>query len=68
MSTTFTSGLKQQDDDGLRMTAPQAPIGSSFGAASTAKDGIQGVDLSGKTALVMGGPSGIGLDSARALD
>src|SRR5271155_4727117 len=45
----------------------QKPIGSGFGAASTAADVIKGVDLSGKTAIVTSGHSGIGLETTRAL-
>lgn len=46
-------------------TTPQHPIGSGFGAATTAADVIRGVDLSGKTAIVTGGYSGIGLETTR---
>jgi len=53
--------------DPLAMQTPQAPIGSGFGAASTAKEVTVGVDLSGKTAIVTGGYSGIGLETVRAL-
>jgi NAD(P)-dependent dehydrogenase (short-subunit alcohol dehydrogenase family) len=49
------------------MFTPQAPIGSGFGAASTAADVIKGIDLSGKTAVVTGGYSGIGIETVRAL-
>lgn len=49
------------------MSTPQAPIGSGFGAASTAEEVIRGIDLSGKTAIVTGGYSGIGLETARVL-
>jgi NAD(P)-dependent dehydrogenase (short-subunit alcohol dehydrogenase family) len=45
---------------------PQAPIGSGFGAASTAAEVIAGRDLSGKTAVVTGGYSGIGVETVRA--
>lgn len=48
------------------MTA-QAPISSSFGMRSTALEVIDGIDLSGKTALVTGGYSGLGLETVRAL-
>lgn len=48
------------------MTAQQ-PIASPFGMRSTAADVISGIDLSGKTALVTGGYSGLGLETVRAL-
>ena len=37
------------------MTTTQAPLGSGFGAASTADDVVAGIDLTGKTAIVTGG-------------
>ncbi len=49
------------------MTTPQTPIHSGFGPASTATDVTESVDLSGKTAIVTGGYSGIGLATTRAL-
>jgi NAD(P)-dependent dehydrogenase (short-subunit alcohol dehydrogenase family) len=52
MTTTFT---------------PQAPIGSGFGAASTAKEVIAGIDLAGKNVIVTGGYSGLGFEVTRAL-
>lgn len=45
----------------------QKPIGSRFNAASTAKEVVEGIDLSGKTAIVTGGYSGLGLETTRAL-
>jgi NAD(P)-dependent dehydrogenase (short-subunit alcohol dehydrogenase family) len=49
------------------MSTLQKTIGSGFGAASTASDVIKGIDLSGKIAIVTGGYSGLGLETARAL-
>ncbi|WP_334181792.1 oxidoreductase [Novosphingobium sp.] len=49
------------------MTSLQEPIGSPFGAASTAGDVIAGLDLSGRTAIVTGGYSGLGLVTTKAL-
>ncbi|MGW1024497.1 SDR family NAD(P)-dependent oxidoreductase [Streptomyces sp. NPDC002577] len=49
------------------MATPQHKIGSGFGARSTADDVLQGIDLSGKLALVTGGYSGLGLETTRAL-
>ena len=46
---------------------PQAPIDSPFGYRSTALEVIQGIDLSGKTAFVTGGYSGLGTEIVRAL-
>ena len=49
------------------MTSPQARIGSPFNAHSTAEEVIAAVDLSGQTAIVTGGYSGLGLEAARVL-
>jgi NAD(P)-dependent dehydrogenase (short-subunit alcohol dehydrogenase family) len=46
---------------------PQRPIGSGFGAHSTADEVLAGLDLTGRLALVTGGYSGIGLETTRAL-
>ncbi len=42
-------------------------IQTRFGFASTAAEVIDGIDLSGKRAIVTGGSSGIGIETARAL-
>src|SRR5262249_5684204 len=44
----------------MRITTP-------FDATSTAADVIRGIDLGGKAAVVTGGASGIGIETARAL-
>ena len=46
---------------------PQRKTGSGFGKESTAADVVAGVDLSGRTAIVTGGYSGLGLETVRAL-
>lgn len=45
----------------------QRPIGSGFGRASTAREVLAGIDLSGRNYIVTGGYSGIGLETVRAL-
>jgi len=49
------------------MDIHQAPIKSGFGPRTTANEVIEGQDLSGKTAIVTGGHSGLGLETTRAL-
>ncbi|ABB06125.1 SDR family NAD(P)-dependent oxidoreductase [Burkholderia lata] len=49
------------------MTSRQHPLHSGFGAASTANDVLVDLDLDGKTAIVTGGHSGLGLETTRAL-
>ena len=49
------------------MSTPQQPINSGFGATSTAAEVLNGLDLSNKVAIVTGGYSGIGLETARVL-
>jgi NAD(P)-dependent dehydrogenase (short-subunit alcohol dehydrogenase family) len=44
-----------------------SPRSSAFGAHSTAAEVLAGIDLTGKTALVTGGYSGLGLSTTRAL-
>lgn len=47
--------------------ALQKPIGSGFNAASTSTEVIKGIDLTGKTAILTGANSGIGLETAKTL-
>ena len=49
------------------MTSQQIPLHSGFGPTTTALEVLEGVDLSGKTAVVTGGHSGLGLETTRAL-
>jgi NAD(P)-dependent dehydrogenase (short-subunit alcohol dehydrogenase family) len=46
---------------------PQQPIGSGFGARSTAAEVLDGIDLTDRLAIVTGGYSGLGLETVRAL-
>ncbi|MUN41037.1 SDR family NAD(P)-dependent oxidoreductase [Actinomadura litoris] len=48
-------------------TTDQQSLGSPFSAASTAEDVMAGIDLSGRTAVVTGGYSGLGLATTRAM-
>lgn len=45
----------------------QHPLNSSFDATTTADEIIKGIDLTGKVAIVTGGYSGLGLETARVL-
>lgn len=49
------------------MIARQQPLTTAFGYRSTAAEVIAGHDLSGRTALVTGGYSGLGLETVKAL-
>jgi len=49
------------------MDGMQYPIGSGFGPRTSAIEALDGRDLAGKTAIVTGGYSGIGLETARVL-
>ncbi len=47
--------------------ADQKPVGSGYAARPTGRDVLSNIDLAGKTAVVTGGYSGIGLETVRAL-
>jgi NAD(P)-dependent dehydrogenase (short-subunit alcohol dehydrogenase family) len=49
------------------MPTPQHKIHSGFGPRSTAAEVLEGIDLSGRLAMVTGGYSGLGLETVRAL-
>lgn len=49
------------------MTTEQKPLPSGFGPTTTAREVLAGRDLTGKTAIVTGGYSGVGLETTRAL-
>ncbi|MEO1474831.1 MAG: SDR family NAD(P)-dependent oxidoreductase, partial [Pseudomonadota bacterium] len=48
-------------------SSDQQPVGSGFHAKSTASEVLEGIDLSGKNAVVTGGYSGIGIETVRAI-
>ena len=49
------------------MTNQQHSIKSGFGATTTAREVLRGIDLTGRYAIVTGGYSGSGLETTRAL-
>lgn len=48
-------------------TTDQIPTNSGFHAKSTGSDVLAGIDLAGRTAIVTGGYSGLGLETVRGL-
>lgn len=54
-------------ENGTYTPTPQAPIHSGFASTSTARDVLEGHNLSGRIAIVTGGHSGLGLETTRAL-
>ena len=49
------------------MATPQQPLDSGFGPRSEPSEVLAGIDLTGRTAIVTGGYSGLGLETTRAL-
>jgi NAD(P)-dependent dehydrogenase (short-subunit alcohol dehydrogenase family) len=58
--------LASFDQQGVTV-APTTPLTTPFTAESTAAEVLAGVDLTGRRAIVTGGASGIGIETARAL-
>jgi NAD(P)-dependent dehydrogenase (short-subunit alcohol dehydrogenase family) len=55
------------DSTAAPTTSDQALLTTPFGAETTALEVVEGVDLTGKRAVVTGGASGIGIETVRAL-
>ncbi|MEL7485990.1 MAG: SDR family NAD(P)-dependent oxidoreductase [Pseudomonadota bacterium] len=51
----------------MRISPDQKPLPSGLAAKTPASEIVKGVDLAGKTAIVTGGYSGIGLETTKAL-
>jgi NAD(P)-dependent dehydrogenase (short-subunit alcohol dehydrogenase family) len=52
---------------GKRTMTTSTPIRTPFTSESTAAEVVEGIDLTGRRAVVTGGASGIGIETARAL-
>ncbi|WP_255701901.1 oxidoreductase [Bordetella sp. LUAb4] len=50
-----------------QVTPIQTPLPSGFNAATTAEEVMAGIDLSGRTAIVTGGYSGLGQEAVRVM-
>jgi NAD(P)-dependent dehydrogenase (short-subunit alcohol dehydrogenase family) len=59
--------LRRITERNIMGLSDQTPVGSGFHAKSTAAEVLEGIDLTGKTAIVTGGYSGIGLETVRGL-
>lgn len=62
-----SSSERSERSDEIYELSTQAPLPSGFGLHTTATEVLEGIDLSGKRALVTGGYSGIGIEMVRAL-
>ena len=51
----------------MMTTTPQHALNTGFGARSTATEVLNGIDLTGRTAIVTGGYSGLGIETVAAL-
>lgn len=63
----MTTRTTSDTTDTTPTTTPQHRTGSAHGPRSTAQEVLEGIDLTGKLALVTGGYSGLGLETTRAL-
>src|SRR5580698_8077560 len=61
------STFEEEKKDDTTLRSFQYPLHSGFSAASTATEVLGSIDLSGITALVTGGYSGLGLETTRVL-
>lgn len=77
MSRTYIRSAAVTGDDvltpggwrsrGARSVEPMTRLTTPFGAHTPAAEVLEGVDLTGRRAVVTGGASGIGIETARAL-
>ena len=64
---TFTTAAINKTEILFRKEDPLNPPRSRFGRRSTAEEVTTGIDLRGKTAVVTGCNSGVGLETMRVL-